>query len=188
MASLTRVSESEWTGRESEWTPGVGYGQGGLACCDSLGHKESDMTERLIWSDLWVSQAVLCIAPWLPIVHCKTGFEGCYLGQLTSPGVVKEVRAGGFRAKWSCFGYLVWKARKGRVRNTNHFQLKKNLRWVIEGENLKNPENLVLVIQSCPLFVTPWTVACQAPVSSWDSQGKNTGVGCHSFLQGIFPT
>ena len=30
---------------ESEWTPGVGGGQGGLACCDSWGCKESDMTE-----------------------------------------------------------------------------------------------------------------------------------------------
>ena len=27
------------------WTPGVGDGQGGLACCDSWGHKEMDMTE-----------------------------------------------------------------------------------------------------------------------------------------------
>ena len=26
---------------------GVGDGQGGLACCDSLGRKVSDMTERL---------------------------------------------------------------------------------------------------------------------------------------------
>ena len=26
-------------------TPGVGDGQGGLACCGSWGHKESDMTE-----------------------------------------------------------------------------------------------------------------------------------------------
>ena len=34
-------------GRESEWTLGVGDGQGGLACCDSWGHKESDMTEWL---------------------------------------------------------------------------------------------------------------------------------------------
>ena len=34
-------------GRESEGTPGVGDGQGGLVCCDSWGHKESDMTERL---------------------------------------------------------------------------------------------------------------------------------------------
>ena len=28
-------------------TPGVGDGQGGLACCYSWGHKELDMTERL---------------------------------------------------------------------------------------------------------------------------------------------
>ena len=34
-------------GRETERTPGVGDGQGGLACCDSWGHKESDTTERL---------------------------------------------------------------------------------------------------------------------------------------------
>ena len=26
-------------------TPGVGDGQGGLVCCDSWGHKESDTTE-----------------------------------------------------------------------------------------------------------------------------------------------
>ena len=36
-------------GREFEWTPGVGDGQGGLTCCDSRGHKELDMTEQLIW-------------------------------------------------------------------------------------------------------------------------------------------
>ena len=29
------------------WTPGVGDGQGGLACCGSWGCKESDTTERL---------------------------------------------------------------------------------------------------------------------------------------------
>ena len=39
-------------GRESECTPGVGDGQGGLACCDSWGRKESDMTERLNWTEL----------------------------------------------------------------------------------------------------------------------------------------
>ena len=36
-------------GREFKWTPGVGDGQGGLACCDSWGHKESDTTDRLNW-------------------------------------------------------------------------------------------------------------------------------------------
>ena len=34
-------------GRESERTPRVGDGQGGLACCTSWGRKESDTTERL---------------------------------------------------------------------------------------------------------------------------------------------
>ena len=34
------------------WTPGVGDGQGGLACFDSRGLKESDTTERLNWTDL----------------------------------------------------------------------------------------------------------------------------------------
>ena len=33
-------------------TPGVGDGQGGLACCDPWGRKESDTTERLNWTEL----------------------------------------------------------------------------------------------------------------------------------------
>ena len=39
-------------GHEFEWTPGVGDGQGGLACCDSWGRRESDTTERLNWTEL----------------------------------------------------------------------------------------------------------------------------------------
>ena len=38
MASLTQWT---WFG----WTLGVGDGQGGLVCCSSWGHKESDTTE-----------------------------------------------------------------------------------------------------------------------------------------------
>ena len=34
-------------GHEFECTPGVGDGQGGLACCGSGGRKELDMTEQL---------------------------------------------------------------------------------------------------------------------------------------------
>ena len=41
--------------RESGWTPGVGDGQGGLACCDSWGRKELDTTERLNWTELNLS-------------------------------------------------------------------------------------------------------------------------------------
>ena len=42
-------------GHESEWTPGVGDGQGGLACCNSWGCKELGTTERLNWTELIVN-------------------------------------------------------------------------------------------------------------------------------------
>ena len=52
----TEVEMAGWhhwlDGRESEWTPGVGDGQGGLACCNSWGRKESDTTEQLNWIEL----------------------------------------------------------------------------------------------------------------------------------------
>ena len=39
-------------GHESEWSPGVGDGQGGLACCDSWRRKELDRTELVKWTEL----------------------------------------------------------------------------------------------------------------------------------------
>ena len=44
------------SGHEFEWTPGVSDGQGGLACCNSWGCKESDTTEWLNWTELnWIA-------------------------------------------------------------------------------------------------------------------------------------
>ena len=44
---------------------------------------------------------------------------------------------------------------------------------------------MVSVFSCVWLFVTPWT--CSLPgTCPWDSPGKNTGVGCHALLQGIF--
>ena len=56
-------------GHEFEWTPTVGDGQGGLACCDSWGCKESDMTERLNWSELMDSEAYGCQNTCIRIVN-----------------------------------------------------------------------------------------------------------------------
>ena len=50
--------------------------------------------------------------------------------------------------------------------------------------------NISIFVQSISLvqlFMTPRTVARQPPLS-WDFPGKNTGMDCHSILQGIFLT
>ena len=39
-------------GHEFEWTLGVGDVQGDLACCSPWGHKKSDMTEQLNWTEV----------------------------------------------------------------------------------------------------------------------------------------
>ena len=48
-------------------------------------------------------------------------------------------------------------------------------------------ENYVCSISLVQLCATLWTVAHRL-LCPWYSPGKNTGVGCHALLQGIFPT
>ena len=64
-------------GRESEWTLGVGDGQGGLACCDSWGCKESDMTEWLNWAELMRIKRLngTCLSAWL-VASSSLGKKG----------------------------------------------------------------------------------------------------------------
>ena len=54
--------------------------------------------------------------------------------------------------------------------------------------NILHSETLCLGAQSCPTLCDP--VDCSPPGSSvhGDSPAKNTGLGCHALLQGIFPT
>ena len=63
------------------WTPGVGDGQGGLACCGSWGHKESDTTEQLncvkslgfsiygIISSAYSDNFIFSFPIWIPFLH-----------------------------------------------------------------------------------------------------------------------
>ena len=65
-------------------------------------------------------------------------------------------------------------------------------RWNFAGSNRYISDMLIpvlcLVAQLCPIHGNP--MDCSSPGSSvhGDSPGKNTGVGCHALLQGIFPT
>ena len=75
-------------GRESEWTPGVGDGQGALACCDSWDRKESDTTEQLNQTELnlfydWVVLHCIYVPYILYPFLCQRTFSllpclGCY--------------------------------------------------------------------------------------------------------------
>ena len=48
---MTKDEMVEWhhcfNGHGFGWTPGVGDGQGGLACCSSWSHEEFNTTEQL---------------------------------------------------------------------------------------------------------------------------------------------
>ena len=70
-----------------------------------------------------------------------------------------------------------------------HYFLRKCTDYKKDIASFTFPTYLVVfqVLSCIWLFVTPWTVAHQAPLFMW-FLGKNTGVGCHSLLQGIFLT
>ena len=46
----------------------------------------------------------------------------------------------------------------------------------------------VCMLSCVQLLETPWTIAHQAPLLLRFFPGKNARLGCHFFLQGIFPT
>ena len=55
-------------GHEFEQVPGLGDGQGGLACCSPWGHKESDLTEQLNWNEVLKNEV-------LAMYFCPRGEE-----------------------------------------------------------------------------------------------------------------
>ena len=63
---------------------------------------------------------------------------------------------------------------------------------VLQDEAVAGGTRLPLALRVCSVMSnseTLWTAACQAPLSVHGNfPGKNTGVGCHFLVQGIFPT
>ena len=68
--------------------------------------------------------------------------------------------------------------------------------WRTVWRFLKRTKNRIAMCVCCSsvqslscvqLFATPWTIPARV-LCPWNSPSKNTGVGSHSLLQGIFPT
>ena len=84
----------QFDGHKFEQALGVGDGQGGLACCDSWGRKESDMPAQLNWTELIGYQKILGVIPcamglpwWLSGKESAwAGDGGLILGSGRSPG------------------------------------------------------------------------------------------------------
>ena len=87
-------------GRESEWTLGVGDGQGGLACCDSWDHKESDMTEQLNWLN-WTE--LNCMAR--PHMFCICSAVDGHLGDFSLVPTVVDIPV---RVLFECLFSTLW--------------------------------------------------------------------------------
>ena len=62
----------------------VGDGQGGLACCDSWGRKESDTTERLNWTEL------RCRVWWVLIKVLSQCFSDCRFSSVQFSSVAQS--------------------------------------------------------------------------------------------------
>ena len=69
-------------GREFEWTPGVGDGQGGLACCNSWGREESDTTKQLNWTENEIKFKIQFLSLTGPISGAQSLYveSGCTIG------------------------------------------------------------------------------------------------------------
>ena len=84
--------------REFEWNPGVGDGQGGLACCNSWGHNESGMTERLNWLN-WTDGVHVHSAIFLN--HKEVGSNSKASHRRESREIISsEVRDAGWDTRW----------------------------------------------------------------------------------------
>ena len=86
-------------GHEFGWTPGLGDGQGGLACCGSWGGKESDTPERLNWTELsdtgrglWRQRQAGVSLPWVKEWPEALGEAG-RVKEGVSPGAFRGIKA-----------------------------------------------------------------------------------------------
>ena len=88
---------------------------------------------------------------------------------------------------------LIPKYTKQMIQQSIFLQKLAPSRTVYKNDELKEPDYIqdlvvCLITQSCPILCDP--MDCNPPGFSvlGDSPGKNTGMGCHALLQGIFPT
>ena len=74
------------------------------------------------------------------------------------------------------------------ARSAHSPQLRDPQRTMLDSTQLHLHIMLCLLAQSCPPLWDPMDCSPLGSFVHEDSPSKNTGLGCHAFLQGIFPT
>ena len=85
--------------------------------------------------------------------------------------------------------WRVWNAKKG-LKGTVVIKLKRkswNSAFCWTWSLIPDPCCCLSPFSRVWHFATTWTVTCPA-LRPWDSPGRNTGVGCYTFIQRIFST
>ena len=168
-----------WVGKipwRTRWQPQVFFpgespGQKSLVGYSPWGHKELDMTERLSdWALTrggWLQiQMLLLYSEWFPLTVGRPRREDlwhdlwddtCLAPAPSLPSPKEAYQVAGFRHLNAQSDNLVSES------SWTHF--------------------VCLLTKSC---LTLWPHGPSRLLCPWDSLGKNTGVGCHFLLQGIF--
>ena len=178
-----RATEHEMTGwwfngHELGWTPRDSEGQGGLACRNPWGHKESDTTE-------WLNDNSEIYSRNSFYVKSLMFFRCTFLQEIT--------HVGGTAVSISEWVFFLQKCHlDGAV-----------LGWVSQAEQGPRSDLLYLMVESwgCSWEVVhglKWVTESHSVMSNsltphelyspWNSPGQNTGVGSLSLFQGIFST
>ena len=128
-------------GHEFGWTLGVGDGQGGLAYCNSWGHKESDTTEQLNWTELnwrWSIEDLVFLMgnPEITVfISLSMGFPGssagkesaCNVGDLGLILGLERSPGGGHGNRSSILSWRIpWTEELGRLQSMGSQRVRQN--------------------------------------------------------------
>ena len=90
-----------------------------------------------------------------------------------------------YRIYITSFSYCVYVVRTLKIYSLSKFQVYNTLLLIIV--TILYVVGGSLAANACSTLVTLWTTTAR-PLCPWNFPGKHPGVGCHFFLQGIFPT
>ena len=89
--------------------------------------------------------------------------------------------------QYLCFQPVIFPGARTRAQNLTEHQKIQQSRSIIFLKIKINTKRMLCCAWSCPTLCDPMDCSPSDTFVHGDSPGKNTGVACHAFLQGIFP-